>query len=758
MRKSLNNVELYFFCFFLSLFLNLFAIYFLFAKNVYALKNIPINITGNKIVYNKKNRTYTVTGNVIIIKKKFRLNADKVVYYYKTGFAIATGHVIAYSKGSVTRAKKLRVFLKNRIGTIYHSKIHYIKRGIFVYGKKIKHKGKGFYQVEDGYITSCARKPPSWKLYSGFSDIYVGNYAFSYNSLFYIHNVPVFYLPIMITPIKTKKSSGLLIPSAGYSALTGFQASAGYYLDLGSSQDLTYYLNYYSFLGIGNSLKYRYSLNQYSHGFIYGFYMHEMNNAKSFALSPNLTRYLLFSDNVDFIRGFAVKTNINIPSDPAYYSDFSTSIYQITQNRLSSNFSVTKDLSSFSARMNFLRLDNIFPPYYNYATVDEYPRLSLNGQTELEKILNTHLYLQLDSSLNVLRSADYYNANRLDIFPDIYMPLKLIEGINITPSAGFRYTGYYDVKNGYNGLVFPNDNREVYYGNISANATFFKDYITSKNGNGYISFIKPYINYNLIRPVNQAGLPLFDQTDYIPPESALKYGFNWSLEGYSKENVSNLIRFSMYQYHSISGNFINPIDYFNYNNANSDVIARLKFHPLSNISFFAKASYDTYSYIFHQYNLGTQITDPRSDIFGIGYTEINDVSGYLNALNMFNSNNPSLFPQAQAPSSLIALSSNTLSYASLTASLHIVDGLSINTSENFDITTHKDISNSIGFIYNLGCLGFVANYMNLPYFHQTAFSFGIILRGVGTYGFGNMITPTPSATSGLMSAGPNFSF
>jgi LPS-assembly protein len=724
------------------------------AKNKTKIKNksAKIKIIADKITYYKKDNKYVMTGSVLITRRHFRLYADKVVYFYKTGFAVATGHVIAYSKGSVTKAKKLDVYLKNRFGSIYDSHIHYLKKNIFIYGQKITHKAKGFYQVKNGYITSCRRKPPSWKISSSFSNIYVGQYAFSYNSFFYIHNVPVLYFPFMVMPIKTKKSSGLLIPTAGYSSLTGFQAGEGYYFDLGRSQDLTYNLNYYSYLGIGNSLKYRYSLNQFSHGSIYGFYIHESSGPKSLALSPHLSRYLLLSHNADFIDGLAIKTNLNIPSDPAVYIDFSTNVYQMTKNRLSSNFSATKDFGSFSSGINFLRLDNLFFP--NYATVDEYPRLSLNGEEELKKFYFAPLYLKFNSSLNVLRSSGYYSANRLDIFPDLYMPFKLLNGINITPSAGFRYTGYDDIKNaGVSSENYPNKSREVYYAGISSNATLFKNYKNNKNGSGLISFVKPYINYNLIRPVNQSGLPLFDQTDYIPPQSAVKYGLSWDLENYSKTDISNLFRLNIYQYHSFSGNFINPVNYFNYNNLNSDIIGRLRYHPFGNIHFIASWSYDDSNYVFNNYNLGTQLTDFRNDSLGFGYTAVNDIQGYLGALNMFNSSNPSLFPQGL---SLIA-PTNTLSYASVTANLNIIDGFSLNLAENYDVTTHKDVSNSIGIIYNLGCLGFVASYTNMPYFHQWAFSFGLVLKGIGTYGFGNMISPAATA-GGVSAMAPNYAF
>ncbi|MCL4427640.1 MAG: LPS assembly protein LptD [Deltaproteobacteria bacterium] len=712
---------------------------------------IPIHILADKVVYNKNNHTYIFTGSVVITRKKFTLKADKVVYFYKTDYAVATGNVIVNSKGTITKAKKLKVYLKSRIGTIYNSHIHYLNKNIYVYGDKIYHKGKGFYQVKDGYLTSCKRNPPSWKLYSSFSDIYEGSYAYSFNSIFYIHNVPILYFPIMVTPIKDKKSSGLLIPTMGYSSLTGYQAGEGYYFDLGRSQDLTYNLNYYSYLGYGNSLKYRYSLNPYSHGSIYGFYMHEENNQKSFSMTPNLTRYLLFSHNMDFFGNLALKTNLNIPSDNSFYADFSTSIYQMTKNRLSSNFSATYDFDGYSTRMNFLRLDNLFIP--NYATVDEYPAFTLDGQSELGDFLNNPLYLNLHSSFDVFRSPAYLNDERLDIYPQAYMPLRLIKGIHITPRVGIRDTGYFNITDGYSGISSADKNRQVYYASINDNTTLFKNYtVSSKKHSGYLAFLTPYVNYNLVRPVNQSGIPLIDQTDYIPQESAFKYGINFNLEGYTNKGINNLLRFSLYQYHSISGNFINQVNYFNYDNANSDIITRIKVHPISNLYFFGNGSYDDYNYIFHDYNISSQITDFRKDSFGIGYTEINDVQGYLTALNMFNSTNLNLFPQTSS----VITDLNTLSYTSLSANLNIIGGFSVNTTENIDLTVHKDISNSIGVTYQTGCIGFIANYMNLPYFHQWAFSFGLVLRGIGTYGFGNMISPN-AGSSGLTMSGPGFS-
>jgi LPS-assembly protein len=555
----------------------------------------------------------------------------------------------------------------------------------------------------------------------------------------------------MVTPIKDKKSSGLLIPMAGYSSLTGYQAGEGYYFDLGRSQDLTYNFNYYSYLGYGNSLKYRYSLNPYSHGSIYGFYMHEENNQKSFSMTPNLTRYLLFSHNMDFFGNLALKTNLNIPSDNSFYADFSTSVYQMTKNRLSSNFSATYDFDGYSSRMNFLRLDNLFIP--NYATVDEYPAFTLDGQSELGSFLNAPVYFNLHSSFDVFRSPAYLNDERLDVYPQAYLPLSPVKGIHVTPKVGIRDTGYFNITDGYTDISSADKNRQVYYASLNDNTTLFNNYaVSSKNNSGYLAFLTPYVNYNLVRPVNQSGLPLIDQTDYIPQESAFKYGLNFNLEGYANKGINNLLRFSLYQYHSISGNFINPVNYFNYDNANSDIITRIKVHPVSNLYFFGNGSYDDYNYIFHDYNISSQITDFRKDSFGIGYTEINDVQGYLTALDMFNSSNLNLFPQTSS----VITGLNTLSYTSLSANLNIIGGFSIDTAENIDLTVHKDISNSVGVTYQTGCIGFIANYMNLPYFHQWAFSFGLVLRGIGTYGFGNMISPS-AGPSGLTMSGPGFS-
>jgi Organic solvent tolerance protein OstA len=165
------------------------------AKISYATEpeTIPIHILSDKVVYNKDEHTYIFTGNVIITRKKFILKADKVVYFYKTDYAVATGNVIVNSKGTVTKAKKLKVYLKSKIGTIYNSHIHYLDKNIYVYGDKIYHKGKGFYQVKDGYLTSCKRTPPSgncirlFRIYTkGVMPIPLTLFFISITCLFYI--------------------------------------------------------------------------------------------------------------------------------------------------------------------------------------------------------------------------------------------------------------------------------------------------------------------------------------------------------------------------------------------------------------------------------------------------------------------------------------------------------------------------------------------------------------------------------------------
>ena len=75
-------------------------IFVLNANNLYAAINskaVPIFIKSNKVVYNKHTHTYTFTGNVIITRKKFILKAEKVVYYFKTGYAVAVGNVVVKS-------------------------------------------------------------------------------------------------------------------------------------------------------------------------------------------------------------------------------------------------------------------------------------------------------------------------------------------------------------------------------------------------------------------------------------------------------------------------------------------------------------------------------------------------------------------------------------------------------------------------------------------------------------------------------------
>ena len=54
-------------------------------------------------------------------------------------------------------------------------------------------------------------------------------YARGKHVIFYLHDIPVLYIPYILYPVQTERESGFLLPSAGYSDKKGTQLSLAYY-------------------------------------------------------------------------------------------------------------------------------------------------------------------------------------------------------------------------------------------------------------------------------------------------------------------------------------------------------------------------------------------------------------------------------------------------------------------------------------------------------------------------------------------------
>ena len=84
------------------------------------------------------------------------------------------------------------------------------------------------------------------------------------NAVFYVQDIPIFYLPYYSFPVTDARETGLLFPQVGSSSSTGFAYEQPYYLNLDQQYDATITPRYMTKRGLQLKTEFRYLTEQNS--------------------------------------------------------------------------------------------------------------------------------------------------------------------------------------------------------------------------------------------------------------------------------------------------------------------------------------------------------------------------------------------------------------------------------------------------------------------------------------------------------------
>jgi lipopolysaccharide assembly outer membrane protein LptD (OstA) len=213
-------------------------------------------------------------GHVEIWSGDTKFYADKADYYLDTHRLIASGNVTVVQADSSISARAIDFNTETEIGTFYdawgmaslgtrvdRSMFGTLEPDMYFYGETIEKIAKRKYRITRGGFTTCVQPVPRWELTSGSVVISVDHYAVLTNSVLRVKGVPLFYLPILYYPVKTKedRATGILLPTYGTSSAHGFTLSNAFFWAMGRSQDLTVMHDWFSKTGQGLGEEYRYA-------------------------------------------------------------------------------------------------------------------------------------------------------------------------------------------------------------------------------------------------------------------------------------------------------------------------------------------------------------------------------------------------------------------------------------------------------------------------------------------------------------------
>jgi len=389
----------------------------------------PVVIEADTAVYDRKTGAYTLTGDVKLSQGGRVLTADRAVLNTQTGEAHAEGRVTLTDPENSLSSDKMTVNFETGLGVIEKGRIFVKRENYHITGESIERLSETEFEVVDGSLTTCDGKTPFWRITASDLKVRMDKDVRAEGVVMRIKEVPVLYSPYAWFPLLKPRTTGLLIPSVGYSTDDGFKLYESFYWAPADNYDATFDLNYLSNRGAGLGVELRLALDTESYTRLYGFYMDDRKD-KSERYNLELAHVQKLFDRV------MVKANMNI-SDKQFFRDLAESTVDRTQRSIDSNFFVTynqDDWGGYILTQYTRQLD-----INSEVAVQRLPEAGF--RLPKKQLYDTPFYMDAEGSAAYFHKEEGVTGGRYDIFPKLTGVLPL-GGVNLIPRVGYRETVY----------------------------------------------------------------------------------------------------------------------------------------------------------------------------------------------------------------------------------------------------------------------------------------------------------------------------
>jgi LPS-assembly protein len=548
------------------------------------------------------------TGDVKIFYQDVTLTCDEVLYNGTTMNLVARGNVVVDQGPNRFTADELHYNLRSKTG-LFLNATGYVSPMYSFSGRSIEKLDETRYRVDHAVFTTCGtddRHPP-WSFDLKRALLEVEGYGRFSSSALKIRQVPVFYLPYIVWPIKRERSPGLLMPSFGYSDRFGTYFGLPVYFPLGRSWDTTFVFDYFSngYYGVGNQLRWAPVQRGAGELDLYTIYNPDRDE-------PGWEWRINGRHDQADVLGFRLQVQLENLSDPDFFQDFDRNFEANTRRDVYSFAFMSRSWGPYSLNL----LADYRTTYFSSSSssqgrqetvLAQLPELELRVRSN--RLAGSDVYWSLVSSVNhfnVDKNADLAgNYWRGDLFPQLTYTLPGPPWLNITPRIGGRYT-YYTAR--YSTVTDPgppartyteltDEPLDRYYlaAGVDINGPSISRIFTRKRGkfSKLKHLIEPRIQYAYLQGTEDTSeIPIADEVDSTPLDNSVRLSLANRLFGRSDESASSreIGSFELFQTYS----FTRPLS-FGTEGATSNwspLIASLRLTPNPTAGLDARASYD----------------------------------------------------------------------------------------------------------------------------------------------------------------------
>jgi LPS-assembly protein len=378
-----------------------------------------------------------LTGGVKLHYQDIDLAAEMLSIDLSTKQLTAVGNVVVDQGPSRLTGASATFNLDTKTGSLKQA-TGAAQPGIYFSGERVDKVAEDVYVIEDGIFTSCQGEVPAWSFHVRRARIRLEDYAYVTSASMRVKAVPMLYVPYMIWPTKTDRSSGLLVPKIGNSNRRGTYVGLAYYQVLGRSWDTTLYADLYSkdYLGLGDEI--RYHPSEETSGAARGYVVKDPERDD--------WRWKVRWDHVtrDLPLGLRGVVEYEDYSDFDFFRDFERGLVTKAKNSIYSDAFVSGNWGSQSLNVLVDRRRTF---------LSEVDIIELRQLPEAEyklrptRIGRTPLYAALDSTasyLGVDRGVVQATYPRFHLQPQLRLPLAPAPWLALTLNGGGNLTWYGD--------------------------------------------------------------------------------------------------------------------------------------------------------------------------------------------------------------------------------------------------------------------------------------------------------------------------
>ncbi len=383
---------------------------------------------------------YWFDGFVDIRAGEVRIQSDHVEIQdvqqaaAKTRVLTASGNVVFMRDVERLAGDKLTLDLGTTQGT-FEQAAGFVDPGVFIEGRSIERLAVDRYRIRGGRFTSCSQPNPRWSFTAGTATIHVDHNIKASNVLFRVKNVPAFYLPYLLYPIRNdQRSTGFLFPRFGYSSTRGFNLGAGFFWAMGRSFDQTFSVDRYSRFGNGFGHEFRYALDAPSRGVF-----------RSYALRPKGGGDLEYDLDWNLYQTLPGKARATVSlrqySDVFFQTQFQDNFNLATSRSKTINVNLQKSFGSTVAQVYADARDTFFGETSQRVN-HRLPGASLTRRSQ--RVGRSPLVFAYVARADLLERGDQDRTDRysrFDVSPTLSLPFGTTWA-QVTPSASVRYTRY----------------------------------------------------------------------------------------------------------------------------------------------------------------------------------------------------------------------------------------------------------------------------------------------------------------------------